>query len=247
MQWDPDLILYSWAWLAAAAPSIIAGGASIIGGLIGSAGQQDANRANERIAKENREFQERMSSTAYQRSAVDLKAAGLNRILALGSPASTPGGSVATMGNVMEGIGTAIPEAVSSAIAARRATSDLALVKSQKAMTDQQRDQAMQQTKLLYEQTKAANSKAIIDKFKSHPFRVGSELWTALEKEMREPGGVMDSVKDANEAYGALFAERKRLAREKREAKRIRDLKRYEANRDRRNFKPRGFVPRSQR
>jgi len=40
-----------------------------------------------------------MSSTAYQRAAVDLDKAGLNRILALGSPASSPGGSTAVMQN----------------------------------------------------------------------------------------------------------------------------------------------------
>lgn len=48
-----------------------------------------------RVAQENRDFQERMSNTAYQRATVDLEEAGLNRILALGSPSTTPAGSVA--------------------------------------------------------------------------------------------------------------------------------------------------------
>lgn len=55
-------------------------------------------------AKQNRRFQQQMSNTAYQRAAKDLEAAGLNRILALGSPASTPGGSTASMSGLGAGM-----------------------------------------------------------------------------------------------------------------------------------------------
>lgn len=50
-------------------------------------------------AQKNRDFQERMASTAYQRLATDLKKAGYNPALALQSSAYTPAGSVANVGS----------------------------------------------------------------------------------------------------------------------------------------------------
>lgn len=44
----------------------------------------------------NRRFQKYMSDSSYQRAVADMKKAGLNPILALGSPASTPSGSTAS-------------------------------------------------------------------------------------------------------------------------------------------------------
>ena len=70
---------------------------SVVGDVIGGAasvkGQKLANAANMAMAKRQMKFQERMSNTAYRRAAKDLEGAGLNRILALGQPSSSPPGS----------------------------------------------------------------------------------------------------------------------------------------------------------
>ena len=76
--------------------------AAILGSaLIGAKGQKRANQETEASTAKQMAFQERMSNTAYKRGMTDMRAAGLNPILAgkLGG-ASSPGGSSYQAGNV---------------------------------------------------------------------------------------------------------------------------------------------------
>ena len=89
-------------------------------GVLNYFGAASANRANKKIAREQMkfqgeqaqkqmDFQERMSNTQYQRAMQDMKAAGLNPILAYnqggaGTPSgSAPSGASANMVNELSG------------------------------------------------------------------------------------------------------------------------------------------------
>lgn len=93
-------------------------GAALATGAADFLGGAWANVANAKQGRENRKFQERMSSTAAQRAVKDFRAAGLNPALAYDRPASTPGGSVAQMENP-------VGKAISSGLSAAQAKASL--------------------------------------------------------------------------------------------------------------------------
>jgi hypothetical protein len=74
-------------------------GLGLIGGGFGYLGQKETNKTNINLAREQMQFQERMSNTAHQRQVKDLKEAGLNPLLATNTGASSPQGALARVEN----------------------------------------------------------------------------------------------------------------------------------------------------
>lgn len=78
---------------------------AIMQGIYNHIENNAAMNYNSAEAMANREWQERMSSTAYQRAVEDMKKAGINPILAFANGgASTPGGSAGTISGASMGL-----------------------------------------------------------------------------------------------------------------------------------------------
>lgn len=75
-------------------------GASAGGAVSSAFGASEQQAASIKMAREQMDFQRKMSNTAHRRQVRDLKKAGLNPILSANSGASSPGGAMGTAQNI---------------------------------------------------------------------------------------------------------------------------------------------------
>lgn len=182
--------------MAAAWGAIIGAGLNLVSGMMGKQGQQQANELNLQIAREQMAFQREMSGTAYQRAAKDLDAAGLNRILALGSPATTPAGARATMLNEDAPLAAGIQSGVSTALDAMRVKNETQATQAQIRQMDATTENIRAQTNTEQETLRLRAAQRANEITRNAGIRTDNER-KILDKQIREleiPG--VESAKD---------------------------------------------------
>lgn len=105
---------------SAALPYLVGGALGAVGGAFDFFGQRSANTSTAASAKEQMDFQERMSNSSWQRAVIDMKKAGLNPMLAYTQGgANVPSGASSTYANELQGAGGAVSRGLSSAYQAK--------------------------------------------------------------------------------------------------------------------------------
>lgn len=180
--------------------AIIGGGLAAAGTYFGAQQQGYYSRGSQ---MRQQAFQREMSDTAYQRAAKDLDKAGLNRILALGQPASSPAGAAAAIDQ--PDYGKSLPAGVQTASAIQAIDQSKAqenLLKEQTRLTGAEASKA-EVTRMLYEKLGPHAEELadqLINRFTTSAEKGGTSPAKMVSDLLNDPqkrSGVMSGVKDA--------------------------------------------------
>ena len=131
---------------------------SLIGGGLGYLGAAESNKEARKMQQRQMDFQQRMFQHRYQYQMADMKAAGLNPILAYsqGPPGGPAGSPPIQPLNELGAIGAELGRGVSTAIQARRMEADVKLSEEQAKAAAESVKNIAEDTKLKTEQRNVA-------------------------------------------------------------------------------------------
>lgn len=165
-------------------------GGSLISSAFGLFGARKQNKSARAEAATNREFQERMSNTAYRRAATDMQAAGLNRILA-----AKQGGATSPSGNQAPIVNT-LAEAANSARAIATQIAQLKNTQAQTRNTDANTDFKKQELEILQTTGKSPVGDVINTGVTS-----AKSLWKVSKQHLSEPAWAAKARKKRLDAW----------------------------------------------
>lgn len=166
-----------------------------MGAGAGYAGSRAQAQMNLKISREKQDFQERMSSTAFQRQMEDMRIAGLNPLLAK------------NMGGATTPPGAAIPAPdISGAIHAGAST---AKSLSERMLVKQQTKKAWKEGQRLHAETELLNSKAVTEvwnaesaKHQSYLLKAQRPAASAQQRFDKTKGGeILRNIKRVKDAF----------------------------------------------
>lgn len=194
---------------------------SLLGGVLGLAGSLFSGFSNQSSANKSLQWQQDFAKNKYQYMVSDLKAAGLNPMLATGMSPGSTGGAQATMDNP----GTAAVEGYRAANSAKVAQQQQA---NQNAITKAQVEQAQAQTAKTLEEAKLVKAQTDESTFRVSDFmpsQMGMFTSSAKQSEAQasylgeQIGFVKQQISESSkrmQEYDARIAQLQQLVKESR-------------------------------
>lgn len=157
-------------------------GAALIGAASSAFGRRQQNKQAQKNAAAQMRFQERMSSTAYQRSMADMRSAGLNPMLAYSKGgASAPAGTAAPVINEL-GDMTSLP---STALAAQRLDADIDLIQANTNLSKENAQNVDATRDLIRQRTHSAKNAATISDVEAEISKIAIQALKQSEKSIK--------------------------------------------------------------